>query len=56
MKRILLNLESSDVLEFPSTLEIRLNIETMSPSGDECKPSDGELGRKWLYLKQNSTR
>jgi len=46
------NLESWQVLEFPNTLESKLNIETTSPSCDVRKPSDGELGRKWLYLKR----
>ena len=45
------NLESWDVLEFLKTLESRLNIETISPSGETLIPSDWELGRKWLYLK-----
>lgn len=40
------------MLEFPNTLESKLNIETTSPSSDVRKPSDGELGRKWLYLKR----
>ena len=40
------------MLEFPNTLESKLNIEITSPSGDVRKPSDGELGRKWLYLKR----
>ena len=40
------NLESSGVLEFPKTLESKLNIETMSPSCDSLIPSEWELGRK----------
>ena len=40
------------MLEFPNTLESKLNIEITSPSSDVRKPSDGELGRKWLYLKE----
>ena len=27
----------------------------MSPSSDTRIPSDGELGRKWLYLKKDNT-
>lgn len=40
------------MLEFPNTFKSKLNIETTSPSCDVRKPSDGELGRKWLYLKR----
>ena len=40
------NLESCGVLEFPNTLESKLNIETMSPSWDTLIPSEWELGRK----------
>ena len=48
-------LESCGVLEFLNTLESKLNIVTMSPSSDTRIPSDGELGRKWLYLKKDKT-
>ena len=42
------------MLEFPNTLESKWNIETTSPSCDMRKPSDGEFGRKWLYLKRKT--
>ena len=48
-------LESCGVLEFLNTSESKLNIVTMSPSSDTRIPSDGELGRKWLYLKKDNT-
>lgn len=48
------NLESCGVLEFPNTLESKLNIETMSPSCDTLIPSEWEFGRKWLYLKREN--
>lgn len=48
------NLESCGVLEFPNTLESKLNIETMSPSSDTLIPSAWELGRKWLYLEREN--
>lgn len=43
------------MLEFLNTSESKLNIVTMSPSSDTRIPSDGELGRKWLYLKKDNT-
>ena len=43
------------MLEFFNTSESKLNIVTMSPSSDTRIPSDGELGRKWLYLKKDNT-
>ena len=43
------------MLEFLNTSESKLNIVTMSPSSDTRIPSDGELGRKWLYLERDNT-
>lgn len=42
------------MLEFLNTSESKLNIVTISPSSDTRIPSDGELGRKWLYLKKDN--